>query len=182
MWKRRLLLLLPTLIFGAAVLAFYFGLDRDRRPDELPSQLLDKAAPAFDLPALEGLQLPGLATADLASDGVTLVNFFASWCAPCRAEHPLLMELASQPGVRLVGIAYKDKAADSLAVLLELGNPFQRVGLDVTGRTAIDWGITGVPETFVLDKAGVIRFRFVGPLNAVDLEKKLAPVIAELLK
>ena len=181
---RRLLFVLPVLIFAAAALAFWLGLTGERRPESIPSALLDKPAPAFDLPAVEGLGVPGLKTADLTSgDGpgqVTVPNLWASWCLPCKAEHPLLVELAQEPGVRLVGIDYKDKPADARAFLLGLGNPFALVGADADGRAGIEWGISGVPETFILDAEGIVRFRWVGPLNRVDLRDKILPLIRSL--
>ena len=182
MTGKRLLFILPTLIFLAAAIAFFIGLDKERKPSELPSQLLDKAAPQFTLAGVKGLSVPGFSTADLTSDKVTLVNFFASWCGPCRYEHPLLTELAALPTVRVLGIAYNDKPEKTKAFLDELGNPYAMVGADTQGRTALDFGITGVPETFVIDRQGVIRFRYVGPLNEVDIEKILLPLIAELGK
>jgi cytochrome c biogenesis protein CcmG/thiol:disulfide interchange protein DsbE len=178
---RRLFFVLPVLIFAAAALAFWLGLTGDRRPDSIPSVLLDRPAPAFDLPPVEGLGVPGLGTADLATleagGQVTVLNLWASWCLPCRAEHPLLVELAQEPGVRLVGINYKDKPADARGFLLGLGNPFARVGADADGRAGIEWGISGVPETFILDARGIVRFRWVGPLNRVDLQDKILPLI-----
>lgn len=176
---RRLLFVLPVLIFAAAAVAFWLGLTGDRQPDSIPSALLGKPAPAFDLPAVEGLGVPGLRTADLAGQ-VTVLNLWASWCLPCKAEHPLLVELAREPGVRLVGIDYKDKPADARAFLLGLGNPFALVGADADGRAGIEWGISGVPETFILDAQGIVRFRWVGPLNRVDLEEKILPLIRSL--
>jgi len=183
MTLRRLLFVLPVAIFLAAALAFWLGLAGDRRPDSIPSALLDRPAPDFALPALEGSGVPGLATADLAAgEGrVTLVNLWASWCLPCRAEHPLLMELAARPELRLVGIAYKDKPEDARAFLAGLGNPFAAIGVDADGRTGIEWGISGVPETFILDGAGVVRYRHVGPLDPVALEEQILPTLEALL-
>lgn len=180
MTLRRLLFILPVAIFLAAGIAFAFGLLGDRRPNEIPSALLDEPAPAFDLPPLEGAGVPGLATADLKGQGVTLVNVWASWCLPCKAEHPLLVQLAEREGVRLVGIDYKDKPADALAFLTQLGNPFAAIGADADGRAGIEWGISGVPETFVVDGEGVVRYRHVGALDPVTLEETLLPLIESL--
>ena len=180
MTLRRLLFILPVAIFLAAGLAFAFGLLGDRRPNEIPSVLLDQPAPAFELPPLEGSGVPGLATADPKGRGVTLVNVWASWCLPCKAEHPLLVRLAEREGVRLVGIAYKDKPADALAFLTQLGNPFAAIGLDADGRAGIEWGISGVPETFVLDDGGTVRSRHVGAIDPVTLEETLLPLIESL--
>ncbi len=180
MWGRRLLFILPVAIFLVAGLIFALGLTGDRKPNEIPSALLDRPAPAFALPPVEGAGVPGLATADLAGRGVTVVNIWASWCLPCKAEHPLLLRLAARDELRLVGIDYKDKPADARAFLTQLGNPFAAIGSDTDGRAGIEWGISGVPETFILDGEGVIRYRHVGPLDPVTLEETLLPLIESL--
>jgi cytochrome c biogenesis protein CcmG/thiol:disulfide interchange protein DsbE len=151
------------------------GLGRD--PSVLPSALIDTPAPAFDLPGLGARA--GLATADLPGR-VTLVNFFASWCVPCRAEHPMLMRLAKEGHIALYGIAYKDQPEASGQLLAQLGDPYSRVGVDSTGRTAIDFGVYGVPETYVLDKAGRIRYRQVGPITQEDYDGKILPLLKRL--
>lgn len=177
---RRLLYLLPVLIF--AVLAGYFlwGLNPERDPGELPSAMIDHPVPEFDLAPIEGMAGPGLAAADLRNGEVTLVNVFASWCIPCRVEHPLLMDIAARDEVRLVGINYKNKADEARAWLADLGNPYARIGADVTGRVGIDWGVYGVPETFVVDGQGRIRYRHVGPMDQDALDRTIRPLIAEL--
>ncbi len=174
---RRLLYLLPILLF--AVVAAYFArvLTSGRDPSLLPSALIDKPAPAFDLAGLNGA--PKLSRAALAGQ-VVLVNFFASWCVPCRAEHPLLMRLSEEEHVPLFGIAYKDKPADAAHFLEQLGDPYRLVGLDESGRTGIDFGVYGVPETYLIDKAGHIRFRYVGPLTAEAFEHELLPRLRAL--
>jgi cytochrome c biogenesis protein CcmG, thiol:disulfide interchange protein DsbE len=172
---RRLLFLLPLALF--AVLAGYFLVGLRSDPSILPSALIDKPAPAFDLPALD--DQPGLASADLAGN-VVLVNFFASWCVPCRAEHPLLMRLAAAGGVALYGIDYKDKPEAASRLLAELGNPYRRVGADRDGRTFIDFGAYGVPETYVIDKGGHIRYRQVGPITPDDYDGKILPLLKQL--
>lgn len=178
MTSRRLLFLVPALLFAGLVAYLAYALRPERDPSIVPSALIDKPAPEFDLPPLFA-DLPGLARADLGGKPV-LVNFFASWCVPCRAEHPLLMRLAQEEGVALYGIAYKDKPEDAKAFLAELGNPFSRVALDSSGRTGIDFGVYGVPETYVIDGAGRIRFRQVGPLYPYVLDEQLMPLLAEL--
>lgn len=173
--------LLPALIvstFLAIVVAFYFALQRDART--LPSALLDKPAPEFDLPGLRDGE-PGLKTADLKGQ-VQLVNMFASWCPPCRIEHPLLMRLAKDGTVAIQGIAWKDKRADSIAFLDELGNPYKKVGSDGSGRVGIDWGVYGVPETYVIDREGRIRYKVVGPITPQELNDRLLPLIEKLKK
>jgi len=172
---RRLAFLLPLALF--AVLAGYFGVGLRRDPAVLPSALLDQPAPAFALPGLA--EQPGLASADLAG-GVAVVNFFASWCAPCRAEHALLMRLAGADHVALYGIDYKDKPEDAARLLAQLGDPYRRIGVDRSGRTFIDFGAYGVPETYVLDKAGRIRYRQVGPITEDDYERTLLPLLKQL--
>ena len=174
---RRALFLLPVLLFAALAVYFALALRPGRDPQALPSALIDRPAPAFDLAALGG----GPALARAALDGqVVVVNFFASWCVPCRVEQPLLMRLAEQEHVALYGIAYKDKPADAAAFLTQLGDPYRRVGLDREGRTGIDFGVYGVPETYVIDKAGRIRYRHVGPLTAEVVDRQLLPLVKRL--
>src|SRR5271170_5811203 len=172
---RRALYLLPILLF--VLLAAYFALGLRRDPSLLPSALLDKPAPAFDLPGLGGKA--GLARSDLAGH-VVLVNFFASWCVPCREEHPLLMRLAEEGRIILYGIDYKDKPEDAARLLTQLGDPYRRIGVDLQGRTAIDFGVYGVPETYVVDASGRIRYRQVGPITPDDYEQKLLPLLKQL--
>jgi cytochrome c biogenesis protein CcmG/thiol:disulfide interchange protein DsbE len=172
---RRLPYVLPILLF--AVLAGYFFLGLKRDPGLLPSALLDQPAPEFALPGLG--ERPGLARADLAGR-VTLVNFFASWCAPCRVEHPLLMRLAGEGTIALYGVDYKDQPEDATRLLAQLGDPYRRIGVDRSGRTAIDFGVYGVPETYVLDKDGRIRFRQVGPISASDYDDRILPLLKQL--
>lgn len=171
---KRALYLLPVALFAVLVAYFMVGLQRD--PRKLPSALLDRPAPEFALPALvEGK--PGIARTDLTEP--MLVNFFASWCAPCRTEHPLLLRLA-QEGVALHGVAYKDKPEDARQWLQQLGDPYKRIGQDRSGRTAIEFGVYGVPETYVIDRTGTIRYRQVGPITPDDLATKIKPLLAEL--
>jgi cytochrome c biogenesis protein CcmG/thiol:disulfide interchange protein DsbE len=173
---RKLIFLLPAAAFAVLLAAFALGLGHD--PHLLPSALIDRPAPNFALPALyEGAG--GLARQDFEGR-VTLVNFFASWCAPCREEQPALMTLAHRPGVTLDGIAYKDKPEDSRRFLERLGNPYAHIGVDRDGTTAIDFGVYGVPETYVIDGSGRIRYRHVGPLTAEDLKEKILPTIQRI--
>ena len=177
---RRLLYLLPVVAFALIVGWFWLGLAPDRDPSEVPSVMIGKPVPAFDLPALVAGS-PGLKSSELKGH-VTLINFFASWCVPCRAEHPLLFTLAQDKRIQIEGIAYKNKQSDTNAYLAELGNPYARVVVDDSGRTAIDFGLYGVPESYLVDRDGVIRFRQVGPLTEDVIEQKLRPLIAELAK
>ena len=166
----RLLYLLPVLVFGALAALFMVRL-YSGDPARLPSALIGTVAPSFTLPPLQGLRdgsgrpVPGLSGAELKAGRVTVVNVWASWCAPCRIEHPILMELSRDPAIRLVGIGYKDKTENARRFLGSFGNPFSAVGVDETGRTAIDFGVYGVPETFVIGPDGVIRHKHVGPLT-----------------
>ncbi len=176
---RRVLYLVPLAAFLMLAAWFAIGLTRD--PSKLPSALLDRPAPEFALPALAGSDVPALTSASLQGK-VSLVNVFASWCVPCRAEHPILMRLARENGVPVYGISYKDKAADSLRFLRELGNPYAAIGHDESGRVGIEWGVYGVPETFVVDRAGRIRHKHVGPITPKDLQDKLLPLMAELAR
>jgi cytochrome c biogenesis protein CcmG, thiol:disulfide interchange protein DsbE len=171
---RRLLYLIPVVVFAAVGIGLAVGLTRD--PGTLPSALVDRPVPQFELPALEGAD--GLSDADLKGR-VSLVNVFASWCVPCRVEHPVLMRLAEQ-GVPIFGINYKDPPDQAKAWLAELGDPFGKIGADRNGRVGIEWGVYGVPETFVIDAEGRIRHRHVGPIQARDLEQTLLPILAEL--
>ena len=175
---RRLAFALPLLLFAAVAVWMAVPLIRGDDPSILPSALIDRPAPEFDLPALPGVA-GGVARADLAGS-VRLVNFFASWCVPCLAEHPLLTRMAREDGIPVFGVNYKDATGDATAWLARHGNPYERVGADGDGRVAIDWGVYGVPETFVVDREGHIRFRHAGPLTPEIVRDQLLPLIAEL--
>lgn len=180
MTRKGLIYLVPVLAFLAIAGGFLWGLDPERAPSEIPSALIDDPVPEFTLPALEGTGLPGFSATNLRSGEVALVNVFASWCIPCRAEHPFLMALSRERVIPIYGINYKDKPSDALSWLAELGNPYTAIGVDQGGRTAIDWGIYGVPETFVIDRTGVIRYRHVGPLFPDALTNTILPLIRYL--
>lgn len=173
--RRRVAFVLPVLLFLALAGYFAWALLSGRDPQQLPSALIGKPAPTFDLPALL-TELPGASRADLRGKPV-LVNFFASWCVPCRVEHPLLMDLSKGSGVTLIGIVYKDKPEAAKALLQELGNPYDRIGQDLDGRAFIDFGAYGVPETFLIDAGGIIRFRQPGPLTRDVIEQELLPLL-----
>lgn len=180
MTMRRWLFLSPAVLFTVVAGYFFWGLNPERDPRAVPSALIDKPVPAFELPPIEGVDRPGLATADLAGGRVVLVNLFASWCIPCRAEHPLLMDLAEAGTLPVIGINYRDEPADARRWLGQLGNPYERIGADRQARTAIDWGVSGVPETFVIDGSGRIRYQHIGPMSRWDLEHKILPLVEEL--
>lgn len=170
----KVLMFLPPVLFAGLAALFIVGMNRDD-PDSLPSALAGKQAPAVQVTALA--EFPGFADADLRKPGVKLVNFWASWCAPCRAEHPLLEQLASE-GITIYGVNYKDRPDDAKGFLAELGNPFAAIGAD-QGRMALDWGVYGVPETYVINGDGQIVLRFAGPISAAELERSIRPAIAE---
>jgi len=174
---RRFFLLLPLAIFAVAFALFLAGLDPKRDPAALPSALAGRAAPALTLPPLAGSGSPGLGSEELTRPGVKLVNFFASWCLPCRAEHPALVRLARQTGVEIIGIDYKDEAQAARDFLQEFENPFSRIGVDSNGRAGIEWGISGVPESFVVDGRGVVRFHQPGPITTAAQEAAVAKAL-----
>ena len=176
----RWLLFLPFVAFAGLAALFLIRLYAGDA-SLLPSALIGRPAPHFDLPPLAGMSTPGLSDADLRQGRVSVVNVFASWCVPCHAEHPVLMELARDPQVKdrvaLVGIAYKDEPENARRFLGQGGNPFARIGVDASGRTGIDFGVYGVPETYVVRGDGTIAYRFVGPLSEQSLRQVLLPQI-----
>ena len=171
---RYLLFALPLIALVALVAVFAFSIDRD--PGLVRSVLIDKPAPVFSMQEVPELGVPGFDTEGLKGD-VTVVNVFASWCIPCRDEHPLLVALKEVTGVRLFGINQADAPENARAFLAELGNPYDAVGADRDRRVSIDWGVYGVPETFVVDARGVITFKHVGPLTPDTVETELLPAI-----
>ncbi len=174
---RRWFWLVPLAVFLVVGGFLYQGLSL--KPREIPSALVGKPSPEFDLPPIEG-RPPGLKTADLTGE-VSLVNVFASWCVSCRYEHPLLMELKETDFVPIHGLNYKDAPTDAFNWLKRTGDPYQRVGADREGRVGIDFGVYGVPETFLIDKQGRIVCKHIGPIDRKrDWERKLKPAIAAL--
>ncbi len=166
---------IPIVVFLGLALLFWRGLSGN--PNEIPSALIGKPVPEFSLPPVEGLNVPGFDAASLKQGQVTIVNVWASWCGPCRVEHPLLMELSKRADIRLAGINYKDEPENAVAFLGTLGMPYAAVVADRAGRAAVDWGVYGVPETFVIDGRGIIRFKYIGPLTPEGITGKLNPEI-----
>jgi cytochrome c biogenesis protein CcmG/thiol:disulfide interchange protein DsbE len=182
--KRRLLVLLPLFIFLALAALFLFRLGAGD-PSRIPSALIGHEAPATDLPAVAGLErngepVPGIMPADLKS-AVTVLNVWASWCVPCRDEAPLLVRLAGDKRIRIIGINYKDQAENARRFLGRYGNPFAASGADTSGRAAIEWGVYGVPETFIIGRDGRIAYKLVGPLTPDNLERVVKPEIEKAL-
>lgn len=171
---RIVLLVLPLAALVALIAVFALNINRD--PSFVRSVLIDKPAPEFSLPAVEGLGVPGFDTAALKGQ-VTVVNVFASWCVPCRDEHPIITALKARTGVKLYGINQKDAPENAKAFLAELGNPYDAIGADADGRVSIDWGVYGVPETFVVDANGIIVFKYVGPMSQQNVEEEVLPAI-----
>lgn len=175
--SRLWLVLVPLVVFAGLAALFWKGLSGT--PNEIPSALINRPVPEFSLAAVEGMPVAGFSSADLRKGKVTVVNVWASWCAPCRVEHPLLSELAKRPDILLYGINYKDEPANATEFLNTLGQPFAAIGADRDGRAAIDWGVYGVPETFVVDGQGIIRHKHIGPLTEQSIAGELAQAIEE---
>lgn len=174
--KRRRWYLVPILGFAALAVLLAIGLQLD--PRRVPSPLIGKPAPVFSLPPVKGRTL-GLASADLIGRA-SLVNVFASWCVACREEHPILMQFKEQGLVPIHGLNYKDDPGDAAAWLDQYGDPYTRTGADLDGRVAIDWGVYGVPETFIVDRRGHIAYKHIGPITPEALQRKILPLIKEL--
>ena len=182
--RRRILVILPLLLFIALAALFFYRLGSGD-PSRIPSALIGRPVPQTNLPPVAGLvqdgkQLPGMNAADF-KDNVTLVNVWASWCVPCHDEVPMLDELAKDKRIRLVGINYKDQADNARRFIGRYGNPFNAVGADPNGRAAIEWGVYGVPETFVVGRDGRIAYKLVGPITETNLKTALMPAIEKAL-
>ena len=170
---KRKAALVPVVLFLGLAGLLWQGLGSN--PSYIPSVLVGKAAPDFALSGIEGLNMPGLAARDLQKGDVTVVNIWASWCVPCRTEAPILLQLAQRKDIRLVGIANKDDPQNAKLFLQEFGNPYAAIGDDRRGRATIDWGVYGVPETFIVDGKGIIRFKVIGGLT-LDLLNTVLPL------
>lgn len=175
---KRLLYAVPVLAF-LVLAGFLFRSLILPPPEVLPSALIDKPAPATNLPPMDA-KAEGFTRADLAAGHVSVVNFFASWCVPCRMESAQLMALSKTPGIALYGVDYEERQPGAgRAFLDELGNPFSRIVADASGTAGIDWGVYGVPETYVVDGKGIVRFKLVGPLTPEALSGQLLPAIRQ---
>jgi cytochrome c biogenesis protein CcmG, thiol:disulfide interchange protein DsbE len=174
--RRRVSSFAPLLLF--LVLAVLLGVGLTLKPREIPSPLIGKPVPEFRLEPVKGRTL-GLASGDLRGE-VSLVNVFASWCTACRDEHPLWMQVRSSGTVPLHGLNYKDRPEDAARWLADLGDPYTRTGADINGRVGIEWGVYGVPETFVVDKHGVIRHKVIGAIKQETLDETLLPLVRKL--
>jgi cytochrome c biogenesis protein CcmG, thiol:disulfide interchange protein DsbE len=185
--RRPLLVFVPLAVFAALAALFVIRL-YSGDASLLPSALIGRQVPAFVLPPVEGFSdKPGFSDADLHLGKVTLINVFASWCVPCHQEHELIMRLSADPAlararVRIFGLAYKDEPENISRFLAEAGDPFARIGADRKGRTAIDWGVYGVPETFIVKGDGTIAYRFVGPISAESYRDVILPEIEKALR
>jgi cytochrome c biogenesis protein CcmG, thiol:disulfide interchange protein DsbE len=173
---RRLGFLLPVVVF--VMVAVGLGIGLTRNPQEIPSALIGKPVPSFSLPPVQGRAL-GLSSTDLKGE-VSLVNVFASWCTACRYEHPVFMRIKEDGVVPIHCLNYKDRPDDAAKWLDELGDPYTRTGADLDGRVGIEWGVYGVPETFVISKDGVIVHKHIGPVSTKDLEETILSVIGKL--
>ena len=181
---RRILVMVPLAVFLALTAIFVVRLFSGD-PSRIPSALIGQPAPAVDLPPVVGLErdgkaIPGISAADFRGH-VTLVNLWASWCIPCHDEAPFLLELGGDTRIRLVGINYKDQPDNARRFLNRYGNPFIASGADQTGRAAIEWGVYGVPETFLIGRDGRIAYKLVGPISAANFEREVKPAIEKAL-
>lgn len=182
--RRKILLFLPLLAFLALAALFFFRLGAGDS-SRIPSALIGRPIPQTDLPPIEGLlrdgkPVPGLTASDFTGS-VTLVNVWASWCVPCREEVPFLERLSADKRIRLVGINYKDQTDNARRFIGRYGNPFVAIGADINGRAAIDWGVYGIPETFVIGRDGRIAYKLIGPITTDNLASQLQPAIEKAL-
>jgi len=174
---KKQLLILPSIFFLLILLIFFYLLIIDRNPSELPSTLLDKNAPIFETDSL--LKDEKFISSKEFGNEIILVNFFATWCKPCRDEHIYIKRFSTEKGIKVIGINYKDNSKKAIQWLKELGNPYTDVALDKSGRIAIDWGVYGIPETFMVNSKGIIKYRHVGPITK-KIYKKINLLIEEI--
>jgi cytochrome c biogenesis protein CcmG/thiol:disulfide interchange protein DsbE len=171
------LMIIPPVIFAGLAGMFYVGMQREN-PQDIPSVFIDRSAPV--LPATALGDYPLLVADDLKTGQVTVVNFWASWCPPCRAEHPVLLEMAAR-GIRVAGINMMDDSAKAQSYLQDEGNPFFAIATDPQGRNRVEWGVTAPPETFIIRGDGTVAFKFIGPLVGSDYEQRFKPALEAAL-
>ena len=174
---KKKLTIFPTILFLSILLIFFYLLIIDRSPSELPSVLLNKKAPEFNSKSL--LKENNFISNEVFGNGKILVNFFATWCKPCLDEHNYIMRFSNQTEIKIIGINYKDNKNNAIKWLGELGNPYSDIAVDKNGRIAIDWGVYGIPETFIVDSKGIIKYRHVGPITKA-IYKKINLIILEI--
>ena len=174
---KKQLLILPSIFFLLVLLIFFYLLIINRNPSELPSTLLDKKFPKFETESL--LSDEKFISSKEFGNEIILVNFFATWCAPCRDEHIYIKRFSNKKGIKVIGINYKDNSKKAIQWLKELGNPYTNVAVDKSGRIAIDWGVYGIPETFIVNSKGIIKYRHVGPVTK-KIYKKINLLIKEI--
>ena len=161
--------LVPAVLFFLLISVFFYLLLIDRDPSELPSVLINKEAPQFKAESLFDEKI--IISNTEFGEEIVLINFFATWCLPCREEHQFIKKLSNEPGIKLIGINYKDKSTIAKKWLNEMGNPYSKVGIDRNGRIAIDWGLYGIPETYVVDKNGIVQYKYIGPITKKTYNK-----------
>lgn len=176
--RKRIIYILPLTIF--MILAVYFAIGLTKDPSVLPSVLINKPVPEFKLSPIEGKSDEGFSSNDLKKGGVSVINVFASWCLPCRNEHEVITKLAEMNVAKVYGLNYKDDKKAALRWLRELGDPYAKIGIDPKGRTAIYFGVYGIPETFIIDATGTIRYKHVGPISQEVLDSTIIPIIKKL--
>ena len=174
---KKKLLIIPFIIFSLVLLNFFYLLLKERNPSELPSNLLNKNVPKFETESL--LKEKKFVSSDVFGKEIKLVNFFATWCKPCRDEHNYIKRFSNQEGIEVIGINYKDNSQKAIGWLKELGNPYSNIAVDKNGRIAIDWGVYGIPETFIVNSKGIIKYRHVGPVTK-KIYKKINLIINEI--
>jgi len=174
---KKQFLIFPSVLFLSILLIFLYLLIIDRNPTELPSTLLNKKVPKFESESL--FKEKKFVSSDVFGEKIKLVNFFATWCKPCRDEHSYVKRFSNQEGIEVIGINYKDNSQKTISWLKELGNPYSNIAVDKNGRIAIDWGVYGIPETFVVNSKGIIKYRHVGPITK-KIYKKINLIISEI--
>jgi len=173
---KKQLLIFPSIIFFFIMLVFFYLLIIDRDPTELPSVLIEKKVPRFEAESLSN-DKKFISTEEFGNK-TTIVNFFATWCKPCREEHRYIKLLSNTKGIKIIGINYKDNPQRTIKWLKELGNPYSNIAIDSNGQIGIDWGVYGIPETFIVNAEGIIKYRHVGPITKKVYNNFYSKVIA----